>query len=136
MSPTPKILVVEDEAMLLKAILTRLKNRNCEAKGFKNAEEAYELMKSGEFLPDVIWLDFYLPGGMNGLSFVKILKKNPKWAKIPVVVVSNTAGEEKVEEMLVLGIDKYLLKAEHHLDEVIDHMVSLAQSEEWKHAKN
>ncbi|MBI3485521.1 hypothetical protein HY025_01100 [Candidatus Daviesbacteria bacterium] len=56
---------------------------------------------------------------MNGLSFMQQIKKNPNWANIPVLVVSNSASAEKVHTMLGLGVKKYILKAEHRLDEII-----------------
>ena len=71
-----------------------------------------------EKLPDAIWLDYYLKD-MNGLAFMQQLKENPKWASIPVLVVSNSASPEKVTNMLALGAKKYILKAEYRLDEII-----------------
>jgi DNA-binding NarL/FixJ family response regulator len=47
------------------------------------------------------------------------IKNNPKWADIPVLVVSNSASPEKVHNMLGLGAKKYILKAEYRLDEII-----------------
>jgi CheY-like chemotaxis protein len=57
---------------------------------------------------------------MNGLEFMRELKKNDLWAKIPVVVVSNSASDEKKNSMLALGVDKYILKAQYRLDEIIE----------------
>ena len=48
-----------------------------------------------------------------------MLKENPKWQDIPVVVVSNSASPDKVNNMMALGARKYLLKAEYRLDEII-----------------
>ena len=56
---------------------------------------------------------------MNGLAFMQELKKNEKWANIPVLVVSNSASPDKVHNMLALGAKKYILKAEYRLDEII-----------------
>jgi CheY-like chemotaxis protein len=69
-------------------------------------------------MPGAIWLDYYLKD-MNGLAFMQELKQNPKWADIPVLVVSNSASPDKVSNMLGLGAKKYILKAEYRLDEII-----------------
>ena len=42
-----------------------------------------------------------------------------RFTKIPVIVVSNSASEEKGKNMLALGVRKYLLKASYRLDELI-----------------
>ena len=47
------------------------------------------------------------------------LKKKETWAQIPVIVVSNSASEDKVNNMLVLGAKQYFLKTEYRLDELI-----------------
>ncbi len=115
-----RVMVVEDEKMLLQAISKKL-----EAVGFEgilcpNAREAIKYFREGlGALPDVIWLDYYLPD-MNGFEFLSEIKKNEAWAKIPVVVVSNSASEEKKNAMLVLGVEKYILKAEHKLSDIVE----------------
>ncbi|MFH0820875.1 MAG: response regulator, partial [Candidatus Peregrinibacteria bacterium] len=75
-------------------------------------------------LPDMIWLDYYLKNNMNGLDFLKKIHGNSKWSKIPVIVVSNTASESKVKEMLAMGAKKYFLKAESLLGDIIDYIQS------------
>ena len=83
--------------------------------------QALDYLQSLPKLPDAIWLDYYLKD-MNGLDFMHEVSKNPLWQKIPVIVVSNSAGDEKIHSMLALGIKKYLLKAQYRLDEIITMM--------------
>lgn len=113
------IMVIEDEKLLLEAIERKLKNEKLETISCRNAEQALDYLKNFTTYPDLIWLDYHLTG-MDGLSFVGELKKNEKWSKIPIVVVSNSASAEKVHNMLALGIKKYLLKAEYRLDEIVE----------------
>jgi len=67
---------------------------------------------------------------MNGLAFMQELKLNPKWENIPVVVVSNSASPEKVNNMLALGARKYILKAEYRVDEIIEMIKQLINDNE------
>jgi CheY-like chemotaxis protein len=83
-----------------------------------SGEQALDYLGNLLELPDVIWLDYHLQK-MNGLDFLKKVKENKKWQKIPVVIVSNSASEEKVHSMLALGAKKYVLKAEYRLDDII-----------------
>jgi DNA-binding response OmpR family regulator len=114
----PTVLVVEDEVLLLQAITKKLKLSGMDALSCSSGQQAIDYLESIDELPDVIWLDYYLKD-MNGLSFMQALKKNEKWAAIPVLVVSNSASPEKVHNMLALGAKKYILKAEYRLDEII-----------------
>ena len=114
----PTIMVVEDETLLLQAIVKKMQLNNIKTVSCTGGQQALDYLKDFTILPDAIWLDYHL-NGMDGLTLMNNLKKNPKWTNIPVFVVSNSAGPEKVTSMLALGAKKYLLKAEHRLDEII-----------------
>jgi len=113
-----KLLVVEDEPLLLEAINQKLKKEKIETLLADTASKAFELLRKAEKLPDAIWLDYYLKG-TTGLEFVTELKQNPVWVNIPVIVVSNSASTEKVQHMLTLGVNKYLLKANFRIEDII-----------------
>lgn len=114
----PTIMVIEDESLLLQAITKKLKSDSIETVSCSSGEQALDYLKDLPETPDAIWLDYHL-SGMDGLALMSRLKENPKWANIPVFVVSNSASPDKVASMLALGAKQYLLKAEHRLDEII-----------------
>lgn len=115
---TATVMVVEDEALLSKAILKKLRLAGLEVVSCREGQQALNYLQDFPDLPDIIWLDYYLTD-MTGLDFVKKLKENPAWANIPVVVISNSAAVDKVQELQALGIKEYLIKAEHRLDDII-----------------
>jgi CheY-like chemotaxis protein len=116
---TNLVMVVEDEDVLLKAITRKLELTGKKVIPCISGREALDYLNNNSQLPDIIWLDYYLKD-MNGLEFMYTLKKNDSWAKIPVLVVSNSASAEKVSKMLALGAKKYILKAESKLDDLIN----------------
>ena len=118
------IMVVEDEVLLLQAITKKLKLSGIDVISCSSGKQALDYLGSLDELPDGIWTDYYLQD-INGLAFMQALKDNPRWADIPVVVVSNSASPEKVHNMLALGAKKYILKAEYRLDEIITMMLKL-----------
>jgi DNA-binding response OmpR family regulator len=115
----PTIMVVEDEVLLLQAITKKLKLSNMDVLSCSSGKQAIDYLENLDELPDAVWLDYYLKD-MNGLAFMEKLKDHDKWKDIPVLVVSNSASPEKVHTMLGLGARKYILKAEHRLDEIIN----------------
>ena len=114
-----KLMVIEDEELLLQAISQKLVNLGFDVVTCTSARQALDYLKNFLKLPDAIWLDYYLPD-MNGLEFVRELKKNEKWGRIPVIVVSNSASDQKKNAMLALGVEKYVLKAQFRLEEIVD----------------
>jgi len=111
-------MVVEDETLLLQAITKKIKLSGMDVLSCASGQQAIDYLTSLDEMPDAVWLDYYLKD-MNGLAFMQSLKQNPKWADIPVLVVSNSASPDKVSNMLGLGAKKYILKAEYRLDEII-----------------
>ena len=113
------IMVVEDESLLLEAIGKKLQREGYDVLLCTSAGQAVDYLKNmKENLPDVIWLDYYLTD-MNGLEFMDLLGKNENWKRIPVIVVSNSASEQKVAALLKKGVKKHILKADYRLDEIV-----------------
>jgi two-component system cell cycle response regulator DivK len=72
-----------------------------------SAEEALERLQ--ESTPQLILLDLQLPG-MDGLTLVRRLKKDPKTREIPVVALSAHAMKQNIEEALAAGCAEYITK--------------------------
>lgn len=112
------VMVVEDEELLLSAIEKKLATHGYQVMRCLTGEDALEKLSQLEHMPDIIWLDYYL-GGMNANGFVTKLKQNDKTAHIPIIIVSNSASEQKKKEMVELGVKRYILKAQYKLDDII-----------------
>ena len=113
-----KILVVEDERPLIEAISSKLSTNGFEVINARSVDQAIEMLEF-EGGVNAVWLDHYLIGKEDGLAFVKKMRENEKWKNIPVFVVSNTASPDKVKTYLEFGAEKYYIKAENRLDEII-----------------
>jgi DNA-binding response OmpR family regulator len=115
------ILVVEDEEPLLKAIKLKLKKNNFDVVTARSTKQAEDYIKDLPHI-DAIWLDHYLLGKENGLDFVGWCKneENIKCKGKPIFVVSNTASNDKIATYLSLGVEKYLVKSNHRLDELVE----------------
>lgn len=119
MSITEKIvLVVEDELPLLEAIKMKLERNGFVAVTARSAEQALKHLQDVGRI-DAIWLDHYLLGKENGLDLVAKCKTTTAYQNIPIFVVSNTASSDKVQTYMKLGVNKYYVKAEKRLDEII-----------------
>jgi CheY-like chemotaxis protein len=121
-------MVIEDESLLLQAISKKLDAVGFEGVLCLNAKEAIKYLQGSGELPDVIWLDYYLPD-MSGFEFLSEIRRNERWKKIPVVVVSNSASEKKKSAMLALGVKKYILKAEYKLSDIVEIIKEIIQGD-------
>ena len=117
---TKTILVVEDEIPLLDAVKKKLENNNMNVVTARSVVQALSYLNDLDHI-DGIWLDHYLLGNEDGLDLVIHLKEdNSKWKGIPIFVISNTASEDKVKLYMQLGVDKYFVKSNYRLDQIID----------------
>jgi DNA-binding response OmpR family regulator len=113
------VLVVEDDTLLMQAITKKLILNGFNVISFSSGTETIEYINSGKELPDAIWLDFLFKD-MNGLDVMRMIKNNPLWSSIPVLVVSNSGSSDKVKTMLALGVKQYLVKADYRLEDIIN----------------
>ena len=113
------VMIIEDETFLLEAIKKKFSSSNINTVSCTSGKQALDYLTNLPTLPQAIWLDYYLKD-MNGLDFMLSIKKNPLWKHIPIIVVSNSASEEKVKQMLALGAHQYILKAEVRLQDMVE----------------
>ena len=102
-----KILVVDDEELLVKGIRFNLQNEGYEVLTGSNGVEAVE--KAREHSPDLIILDIMMPE-MDGTEVLKNLRSNAKHKDIPVIMA--TAKGTEMDKIIGLnsGADDYLVK--------------------------
>jgi DNA-binding response OmpR family regulator len=111
-----KVLIVEDEEILLTALCEELKQEGFDAVGAKDGMEGVE--KAASEKPDLVLLDLVMPK-LDGIGALKQMKENPETQKIPVVILTNLSDYDKVSDALSLGAMDYLVKANYRLEELV-----------------
>ncbi len=100
-----RILIAEDEVMLLKSIEFKLKKDGYEVVAVSDGQAAVESFKTESF--DLVVTDMMMPY-KSGLEVIEdILKINPK---CPVIVLSAVGQEEMVVKALKIGAEDYITK--------------------------
>lgn len=102
-----KILIVDDEKDIVKMLDYNLKKEGYRTALAYDGEDALEMAKKEH--PDLIVLDLMLPG-MDGLEVCKSLKKEPKSASIPIIMLTAKTQEADKIVGLELGADDYITK--------------------------
>ena len=102
-----RLLVVDDEPNLLRAVAACLKTEDYEVSTARSGHEA--LMQLAESVPDLIISDIRMPG-MDGYKLARQLRGSPRTALVPIVFL--TAKDETADriEGFRAGIDAYLTK--------------------------
>jgi DNA-binding NarL/FixJ family response regulator len=102
-----RLLIVDDEPNLLRAVAACLKTENYEVSTARSGREA--LLHLAESVPDLIVSDIRMPG-MDGYQLVRQLRGSPRTALVPIIFL--TAKDETADriEGFRAGIDAYLTK--------------------------
>ncbi|MCB1053264.1 MAG: response regulator transcription factor [Acidobacteria bacterium] len=104
-SPSPKILVVEDEPKILTGIVDALELQGFEVVSTTRGDEALTLALIQN--PDLVVLDIMLPK-LSGLDVCQNLRKSG--VKAPIIFLTAKGGESDRVAGLELGADDYMTK--------------------------
>jgi signal transduction histidine kinase/DNA-binding response OmpR family regulator len=83
-----RVLVVDDHQTNVRVLTRQLQLWGMEVRAAESGAEALELLSSLPARPDVIVTDMHMPE-MDGVAFARALKADPRWARIPVVLLSS-----------------------------------------------
>ena len=114
-----KILIVEDDPLMLRMYQKIFTLEQYGVEIATNGEEALEKIRTETEKPTLILMDIMMPV-MNGLDALDKMKANPDTQKIPVIMLTNLAGQQDAEAALLKGAVKYIVKSEHDPKEVVD----------------
>ncbi|MET0421755.1 MAG: response regulator [Acidimicrobiia bacterium] len=99
-----RVLVVDDERQLLRALAINLRAREYEVDLAETGEQALDLAARRH--PDVIVLDLGLPG----IDGVEVIRGIRGWSQVPIVVLSARDAEAAKVAALDAGADDYVTK--------------------------
>jgi two-component system, OmpR family, KDP operon response regulator KdpE len=100
----PRVLVVDDEPQILRALQMKLRGAGYAVETAATAQEA--LMKAGMRPPEAIVLDLLLPDG----SGTDVCRELRRWNTAPILVLSAVGEEEEKIAALDAGADDYVTK--------------------------
>ncbi len=106
-----RILVVDDEPDLVKAIQIRLEQANYEVIVAYNGQEALERARRDK--PDLIILDLMLPK-IDGFKVCRMLKFDGENKQIPIIMLTARAQKSDEEVGMEVGADAYITKPFAH----------------------
>lgn len=105
-TPKHKVLVVDDDPVSLKIMVSALKS-DYEVQVSTDAEEA--IVVSQEDAPDLLLLDINLKRG-DGFQILEALKADRNTAEIPIIFVTNDSCPETEAEAFIKGSNDFIIK--------------------------
>ncbi len=103
----PKVLVVEDEPAIRELLGVNLVDAGYEVRMVADAESG--LREIGESLPDLLLLDWMLPG-KSGLLLAKELRADARTRELPIIMITARTDEADKVAGLEAWVDDYVTK--------------------------
>jgi CheY-like chemotaxis protein len=124
-SGTKKILICDDDPVILKLLQVNLELEGYEVIAGRNGEEAVRLSQSEH--PDLIILDIMMPK-MDGYQACSQIKARESTKDIPVIFLSAKAQHSDIEKGIAYGVAAYMTKPfdPNELLDIVQHLTDSA----------
>jgi two-component system chemotaxis response regulator CheY len=104
-----RVLVVDDSRAIRSMLRRLLGGLGFAVTEAGNGAEAIEALEAATPLFDLVLVDWNMPV-MDGLAFLKAMRRERRFANIVVLMVSSESDPEKVARALMKGADDYVIK--------------------------
>ncbi len=115
-----KILIIEDEKPMAKALELKLSHAGFEAKAVFNGEDGVSELSNNTY--DLVLLDLVMPK-MDGFSVLREIQKMN--ITTPVIVLSNLSQEADEEKVRELGAKDFFIKSNTPINFIIEKVTNI-----------
>lgn len=116
-SKLKKILIIEDEKPMARALELKLTHEGFEVQCAFNGETALEIFEKEKI--DLIISDLVMPK-MDGFRVLEEMKARS--VTTPIIVLSNLSQEEDRKKALSLGAKDFFIKSNTPIADIVDHV--------------
>lgn len=102
-----KVMVIDDSKTIRRSAESLLQKAGCEVITADNGFEALPMI-SGQH-PDILFIDIMMPR-LDGYQTCALVKNNPKYRDIPIIMLSSKDGLFDRAKGKVVGAEQYLTK--------------------------
>ncbi len=103
------VLLLEDNAALLKVIRLMLEESGYKVVSGRSAEEGWRHLEDASLKPDVILSDMVMPS-VDGMHFLEHIRSTQELSATPFIMMSAFGSAEMQQKAFQLGADAFLSK--------------------------
>ena len=121
------LFIAEDDPLMSRMYERAFKLGGHELSMAHDGEEALAALEKMDPKPNIILLDVMMPK-MSGFDVLRKIKTNEKLKNIPVILLTNLAGQADAEKGLELGAVLYLVKSQYDPKQVVAKVEEIIKS--------
>ena len=101
------LLYLDDDPVMLDGVRELLAHEGLDVVTLEDPQRLWDELERVQ--PDLVLLDVEMPH-VNGIELCRVLRNDPQWATVPVVVLTALRDHETIERIFAAGADDYLAK--------------------------
>ena len=101
------VMIVDDSESIRKFLAFALRSQGITVVAARDGMDALE--KLSQYKIDLVITDLNMPN-MDGFEFLKALREDHEYSKVPVIILSSLTNEQDVQMGMKLGANSYLVK--------------------------
>ena len=105
--PEAKILIVDDDLLVLAALSNLLKPWGFQVRTLADPKQFWQILEVSA--PDLLILDIEMPD-FSGIELCQVVRSDPRWSELPVLFLSGHNDAEIVHQVFAVGADDYVQK--------------------------
>jgi DNA-binding response OmpR family regulator len=102
-----RLLIVDDDPALLSMLEAQLQLWGFQVTTLADSSQFWKYLEATT--PDLLLLDVAMPG-FSGIELCQVVKSDPRWSRLPVLLLSAHADADTLYRALAAGADDYILK--------------------------
>ena len=104
----PRALVVDDSRATRSALRRILQSVGYDVVEAEHGEHALEVLHPDDTI-ELVLVDWNMPV-MDGFTLIKAIRKERKWAMLPIMMVSAEVDQRQIARAVMAGADEYVMK--------------------------
>jgi DNA-binding response OmpR family regulator len=108
-SETPKatVMILDDDRLVLEALRGLLQPWGLQVTTLDDPAQFWEVLTVAQ--PDLLLLDLEMPT-FNGIDLCRVVRQDPKWGNLPILVVTAHTDIESIQQVFAAGADDFIGK--------------------------
>ncbi len=111
-----KILILEDEEIIVSLLSRKLSDYGYEVKTAKNGKEG--MLMLAQEIPDLVLTDVIMPE-KDGFEVISEMKQSELLKNVPVIIISNSGQPVEIDKAKEMGVLDWVIKTEFDPNEII-----------------